>query len=127
MIRLPHLKDLDQRIPGFPNCNSYGMHRSSNPNPQHDDLKTNDNALHQQLCIRFKVDYFDDIHQVKARLEKKIMKPYWLYYPTKLFKPQRASNSYWCKWPATFRFKAKESSTTYGNITGWCSNRWHIN
>ena len=84
MIRLPHLKDLDQRIPGFPNCNNYGMHRSSNPNPQHDDLKTNDNALHQQLCIRFKVDYLDIIHKVKARLEKKIHETLLALLPNKI-------------------------------------------
>ena len=43
VIRLPHLKDLDQKIPSFPNCNNYGIHRASNPNPLNDDTKTNDN------------------------------------------------------------------------------------
>ena len=57
VIRLPHLKDLDQKIPSFPNCNNYGMHRASNPNPLNDDTKTNDNELHQQLCITFKIGY----------------------------------------------------------------------
>ena len=33
------------------NCNYYGIHRASNPNPLNDDTKTNDNELHQQLCI----------------------------------------------------------------------------
>ena len=49
VIRLPHLKDLDQKIPSFPNCDNYGIHRASNPNPLNDDTKTNDNELHQQL------------------------------------------------------------------------------
>ena len=49
VIRLPHLKDLDQKIPSFPNCDNYGMCRASNPNPLNDDTKTNDNELHQQF------------------------------------------------------------------------------
>ena len=72
VIRLPHLKDLDQKIPSFPNCNNY---RTSNPNPLNDDTKTNDNELHQQLCVTFKIDYLqemDIIMKVKARLECKI-------------------------------------------------------
>ena len=72
VIRLPHLKDLDQKIPSFPN---YRIRRASNPNPLNDDTKTNDNELHQQLCVTFKVDYLqemDIITKVKARLECKI-------------------------------------------------------
>ena len=42
VIRLPHLKDLDQKIPSFPNCDNYGILRASNPNPLNDDTKTND-------------------------------------------------------------------------------------
>ena len=75
VIRLPHLKDLDQRIPSFPNCDNYGIHRASNPNPLNDNTKTNDNELHQQLCGTFKIDYLqemDVIMKVKARLECKI-------------------------------------------------------
>ena len=75
VIRLPHLKDLDQKIPSFPNCNHYGICRASNPNPLNDDTKTNDNELHQQLCVTFKIDYLqemDIIMKVKARLEYKI-------------------------------------------------------
>ena len=49
VIQLPHFKDLDQKIPSFPNCNNYGIHRASNSNPLNDDTKTNDNELHQQL------------------------------------------------------------------------------
>ena len=76
VIRLPHLKDLDQKIPSFPNCDNYGICRASNPNPlSSDDTKTNDNELHQQLCVTFKIDYLqemDIITKVKARLEHKI-------------------------------------------------------
>ena len=46
VIQLPHLKDLDQKIPSFPNCNNYRICRASNPNPLNDDTKTNDNELH---------------------------------------------------------------------------------
>ena len=75
VIRLPHLKDLDQKIPSFPNCDNYRICRASNPNPLNDDTKTNDNELHQQLCVTFKIDYLqemDIIAKVKARLECKI-------------------------------------------------------
>ena len=75
VIRLPHLKDLDQKIPSFPNCDNYRIRRASNPNPPNDDTKTNDNELHQQLCVTFKIDYLqemDIITKVKARLECKI-------------------------------------------------------
>ena len=30
VIRLPKLKDLEQKIPTFPNCDNYGVSRSSN-------------------------------------------------------------------------------------------------
>ena len=69
------MKDLDQKIPSFPNCDNYGIHRASNPNPLNDDTRTNDNELHQQLCVTFKIDYLqemDIIMKVKARLEYKI-------------------------------------------------------
>ena len=75
VIRLPHLRNLDQKIPSFPNCNNYGIRRALNPNPLNDDTKTNDNELHQQLCVTFKIDYLqemDIIMKVKARLEHKI-------------------------------------------------------
>ena len=49
VIQLPYLKDLDQKIPNFPNCDNYGICRASNHNPLNDDTKTNDNELHQQL------------------------------------------------------------------------------
>ena len=75
VIRLPHLKDLDQKIPSFPNCDNYRICRASNPNPLSDNLRTNDNELHQQLCGTFKTDYLqemDIITKVKIRLEHKI-------------------------------------------------------
>ena len=75
VIQLPHLKDLDQKIPSFPNCDNYRICRGLNPNPLNDDTKTNDNELHQQLCVTFKIDYLqkmDIITKVKARLECKI-------------------------------------------------------
>ena len=75
VIQLPHLKDLDQKIPSFLNCDNYGIRRVSNPNPLNDDTKTNDNELHEQLCVTFKIGYLqemDIIMKVKARLECKI-------------------------------------------------------
>ena len=75
VIQLPHLKDLYQKIHSFPNCDNYGICRASNPNPLNDDTKINDNELHQQLCVTFKIDYLqemDIITKVKTRLECKI-------------------------------------------------------
>ena len=42
------------------------VYRSSNPNLTSDDVKLNDDALHQQVCTHFKVDYLEEmdiIHQ----------------------------------------------------------------
>ena len=72
---MPKLKDLEQKIPTFPNCDNYGIHRSSNPNPTSDNVKLNDNGLHQQICTCFKVDYLaemDIIKQSKRQIEQKI-------------------------------------------------------
>ena len=69
------MKDLDQKIPSFSNCNNYGICRASNPNPLNDNTRTNDNELYQQLCGTFKIHYLqemDIIMKVKARLECKI-------------------------------------------------------
>ena len=69
------MKDLDQKIPSFPNCDNYGICRASNPNPLNDNTRTNDNELHKQLCGTFKIDYLqemDIITKVKSRLECKI-------------------------------------------------------
>ena len=69
------MKDLDQKIPSFLNCDNYGICRALNPNPLNDDTRTNDNEPHQQLCGTFKIDYLqemDIITKVKSRLECKI-------------------------------------------------------
>ena len=42
VIRLPHLKDLDQKIPSFPNFDNYGICRASNPNPLNNNTRMND-------------------------------------------------------------------------------------
>ena len=75
VIRLPKLIDLDQKILTFPNCNNYGVHRSSNPNPTSDGVKLNDNTLHQQICTHFKVDHLEEMDikkQKKRQIEQKI-------------------------------------------------------
>ena len=93
VIRLPKLKDLERRIPTFPNCDNYGIQRSSNPNLTSDNVKLNDNALHQQLCTHFKVDYLEEmdiIKQTKRQLEKKINETLLALYPTKSFRLQRS-------------------------------------
>ena len=72
---LPHLSDLEQRIPDFPNCDNYGSLHASNPDPLLDDTPTNDNELHQVICNTFKIDYFqemDVIIKLQNRLECKI-------------------------------------------------------
>ena len=58
LIKLPHLLDLEQKIPSFPNCDNYGALSVSNPDPRLDDTPTNDNKLHQIICNNFKIDYF---------------------------------------------------------------------
>ena len=75
IIKLPHLSDLEQRIPDFPNCDNYGSLHASNPDPLLDDTPTNDNELHQVTCNTFKIDYFqemDVIIKLRNRLECKI-------------------------------------------------------
>ena len=92
VIQLPLLKDLDQKIPSFPNCDNYGICRASNPNPLNDDTKTNDNELHQQLCITFKIDYLqemDIIMKIKARLECKINVTLPALLPNKIIQDSR--------------------------------------
>ena len=92
VIRLPLLKDLDQKMPSFPNCDNYGICRASNPNPLNDDTKTNDNELHQQLCITFKIDYLqemDIITKIKARLEHKINVTLLALLPNKIIQDSR--------------------------------------
>ena len=65
IIRLPKLKDLEQRILMFLNCENYGIQRSSNPNPTNDNVKLNNNALHQQICTHFKVNYLKEMDIIK--------------------------------------------------------------
>ena len=75
LIKLPHLLDLEQKIPSFPNCGNYGALSTNNPDPRLDDTPTNDNELHQIICKNFKIDYFqemDIITTLKNRLEHKI-------------------------------------------------------
>ena len=75
VIKLPHLSDLEQRIPNFPNCDNYGSLTASNPDPLLDDTPTNDNELHQVICNTFKIDYFqemDTIIKLQNRLERNI-------------------------------------------------------
>ena len=60
-IKLPHLSDLEQRIPNFPNCDNYGSLHPSNPDPLLDDTPTNDNELHQVICNTFKIDYLQEM------------------------------------------------------------------
>ena len=96
VILLPHLKDLDWKIPSFPNCDNYRICRASNPNPLNDNTKTNDNELHQQLCGTFKIDYLqekDIITKVKARLECKINITLLALLPNKI--------TGYPKWPVT--------------------------
>ena len=86
------MKDLDQKIPSFPNCDNYRIHRASNPNPLNDDTKINDNELHQQLCATFKIDYLqemDIITKVKTRLERKINVTLLALLPNKIVQDYR--------------------------------------
>ena len=74
-IKLPHLSDLEQRIPDFLNCDIYGSLHPSNPDPLLDETSTNDNKLHQVICNTFKIDYLqemDIIIKIRNRLECKI-------------------------------------------------------
>ena len=75
LIKLPHLLDLEQQIPSFPNCDNYGSLTAHDPNPLLDNTATNDNKLHQVICNTFKIDYFqemDTIIKLQNRLEHKI-------------------------------------------------------
>ena len=64
LIKLPHLLDLEQQIPDFPNCDNYGSLTSSNPDPMLDDTPTNDNELHQVICNNFEIDYFQEMDTI---------------------------------------------------------------
>ena len=72
LSKLPHLLDLEQKIPSFPNCDNYGSLTATNPDPLLDDTPTNDNELHQVICNTFKMNYFqemDTIIKLQNRLE----------------------------------------------------------
>ena len=87
IIKLPHLSDLEQRIPNFLNCDNYGSLTASNPDPLLDDTPTNDNELHQVICNTFKIDYFqemDTIIKLRNRLECKINHTLLALLPNKL-------------------------------------------
>ena len=74
-IKLPHLSDLEQKIPNFLNCDNYSSLNPSNPDPLLDDTLTNANELHQVICNTFKIDYLqemDIIIKIQNRLECKI-------------------------------------------------------
>ena len=87
LIKLPHLLDLEERIPDFPNCDNYGSLMSSNPDLLLDDTPTNDNELHQVICNTFKINYFqemDTIVKLQNKLECKINYTLLALLPNKL-------------------------------------------
>ena len=87
IIKLPHLSDLEQRIPSFLNCDNYGSLTANNPDPLLDDTPTNNNELHQVICNTFKIDYFqemDTIIKLRNRLECKINYTLLALLPNKL-------------------------------------------
>ena len=87
LIKLPHLLDLEQQIPSFPNCDNYGSLMASSPDPLLDDTPTNDKKLHQVICNTFKFDYFqemDTIFKLQNRLECKINYTLLALLPNKL-------------------------------------------
>ena len=62
---MPKLKDLQQKIMTFPNCDNYGVSRSLNPNSTSDEVKLHVDALHQQICTHFEVDYLEEMDIIK--------------------------------------------------------------
>ena len=87
VIKLPHLSDLEQRIPNFLNCDNYSSLTASNPDPLLDDTPTNDNKLHQVICNTLKIDYFqemDTIIKLHNGLECKINHTLLALLPNKL-------------------------------------------
>ena len=92
VIRLPKLKDLEQKIPIFPDCDNYGVSRSSNPNLTSDEVKLNDNALHQQIYTHFQVDYLEEmdiIKQTKRQIEQKITRTQPALLPNKIIQTSK--------------------------------------
>ena len=64
VIKLPHLSDLQESIPNFPNWDNYSSLTASNPDPLLDDTPTNDNELHQVICNTFKINYFQEMDTI---------------------------------------------------------------
>ena len=86
------MKDLDQKISSFSNCDNYEIHRASNLNPLNDDTRTNDNELYQQICGTFKINYLqemDIIIKVESRLECKINVTLLALLPNKIVSDSR--------------------------------------
>ena len=89
---MPKLKDLEQKILTFPNCDNCGVSRSLNPNLTSGEVKLNDNALHQQICTHFKVDYLEEmdiIKQTKRQIEQKINKTLPVLLPNKIIQKSK--------------------------------------
>ena len=115
------MKDLDQKIPSFPNCDNYGIRKASNPNPLNDNTRTNDNELHQQLCGTFnelhqqlcgtfKIDYLqemDIITKVKSTLEYKINVTLSVLLPNKITSDSRG--------PVTSSDKNEQDKSSFRN------------
>ena len=81
-IKLPHLSDLEQRIPNFPNCDNYGSLHPSNPDPLLDETPTNDNELHQVICnslISFTNIIDDLLLQLPILIKLKVQVPMSLF------------------------------------------------
>ena len=57
VIKLPHLSDLEQRIPSFPNCDNYGSLTASNPDPLLDDTPMITNCI-RLFAILLKLTIF---------------------------------------------------------------------
>ena len=87
-IEIRTLAQLQEKGP----CKNYGIQKLSNLNLTSNDVKLNNNALHQQISTCFKVDNLEEmdiIQQYKDELKRKLMGPYQLFYPIKSFKLQR--------------------------------------
>ena len=66
VIRLLHLKYLEQNILSFPNWENCDTLTKNNPDSSLDDTPTNDNELHQVICDNFKTDYFQEMDIITA-------------------------------------------------------------
>ena len=89
---MPKLKDLEKKILTLLNCDNYGVSRSLNPTLTSDEVKLNDNALHQQICTHFKVDYLEEmdiIKQTKTRIEQKINETLLALLPNKIIQTSK--------------------------------------